>query len=65
MNHYIEANFYKTTIGVFEVDVDYKTFLRNSISEKVIVNDTFDELKALEFKNKYSQNITGRYFLTK
>ncbi len=65
MHSYCEVHFLKTEISAFEVDAGIGEICQLMIKSKVLVNDNFILENAIEFKNRYAENVSEKVFLTK
>lgn len=65
MHSYSEVHFFKTDIPAFEVDAVMKEICDLMIKCKVLDNGNFILDNAIEFKNRYADNISEKVFLTK
>ena len=69
-NTYIVIEFYDKEIeselaGEFEIDMGAKEMIRLFVKHEIIKDNKFNQEGAKEFRKKYSQDISGRRFLTK
>lgn len=65
MHSYCEIKFIGTDIEPFEVDANYNEATKLMYNLKVLVEDKFNLENAKRFKEKYSENVSEKHFLTK
>lgn len=65
MHNYCEVHFLKTEIEAFEVDANLWEALKLMYKQKVLEEDKFILDNAIEFKNRYQENVSEKVFLTK